>query len=93
MKMLERQRVQQAAADAAKKLEGATKEAEKTARLAAAQVAHEEVQVSLSGSTSHGGLVGPLPADLRRQTQARKRIHTRKRIHMHPLACLRPRLS
>ena len=41
-KILERQRVQQAAADAAKKLEDATKEAEKTARLAAAQVAHED---------------------------------------------------
>jgi len=48
-KIIERQRVQQAAADTAKKLEDATKEAEETARVAAAQAAHEEAQVSLSG--------------------------------------------
>jgi hypothetical protein len=48
-KILERQRVQQAAADTAKKPEDATKEAEETARVAAAQAAHEQAQVSLSG--------------------------------------------
>jgi len=37
--MLERQRVQKEAADAAKKLEDATKEAEETARAAAAAAA------------------------------------------------------
>ena len=55
MKMLERQRVQQAAVDAAKKLADATKESEETATTAAAAAAlsaPEEAQVSLSGSTA-----------------------------------------
>jgi hypothetical protein len=46
------QRVQEAAADAAKKLEDAAKEAEETARVAASQAVPEEAQVSLSGSTA-----------------------------------------
>ena len=45
VKMLERQRVQQAAADAAKKLEDATKKAEETARAAAAQAAPDFYRV------------------------------------------------
>ncbi len=45
MKMLERQRVQKAAADAAKKLEDATKKAEETARAAAAQAAPDFYRV------------------------------------------------
>jgi hypothetical protein len=66
VQMLDRQRVQQAAADAAKKLVDAaalaaerlvdaTKEAEETATVAAAEAAlsaPEEAQVSLSGSTA-----------------------------------------
>ena len=66
VQMLDRQRVQQAAADEAKKLVDAaalaserlvdaTKEAEETATAAAAEAAlspPEEVQVSLSGSTA-----------------------------------------
>jgi len=53
-KIFERQRMQQAAVDAAKKLEDATKEAEETARVAEAQAAPEEAQVL-------SGFVGPLP--------------------------------
>jgi hypothetical protein len=45
-KIFEGQRMQQAAADVAKKLEYATKEAEETARVAAAQSASEEAQVA-----------------------------------------------
>ena len=55
VQMLHRQRVQQAAADEAKKLVDATKEAEETATaaaVAAALSAPEEAQVSLSGSTA-----------------------------------------
>ena len=64
--MFERQRVHQAAADAAKKLEDASKEAEETARVAAAQASPEETQVSLGGSTSAVAFNGrPLPAALR----------------------------
>jgi hypothetical protein len=55
----QRQRMQQAAAEAAKKLGDATKEAEATARVAAAQAAHEEAQVSLSGSTTAAALSVP----------------------------------
>jgi hypothetical protein len=68
VKVLERQRVQKAetdaiavadaAADVAKKLADATKEAEETATGAAAaagQSAPEESQFSLSGSTAVGG--------------------------------------
>ena len=57
-KIFERQRMQQAAEDAAKKLEDASKEAEETAR-EAAQAAHEETQVSLSGSTAAAALSVP----------------------------------
>jgi len=49
--------VQKAAADAVKKLEDATTEAEETARVAAAQAAPEEAQVSLSGSTATAALL------------------------------------
>ena len=48
--------MQKAAADAVKKLEDATTEAEETARAAAAQAAPEEAQVSLSGSTATAAL-------------------------------------
>ena len=58
-KIIERQRVQQAAADTAKKLEDATKEAEETARVAAAQAAHEEALLSLSGSTAAAAVSVP----------------------------------
>jgi hypothetical protein len=51
VKLLDRQRVQKAAVDAAKKLEDATKEAGETARALAAQADPEEVQVRLSGWT------------------------------------------
>ena len=52
MKLLDRQRVQKAAVDAAKKLEDATKEAGETARASAAQAEPEEAQVRLSGWTA-----------------------------------------
>ena len=55
VQMLDHQKVQQAAADEAKKLVDATKEAEETATAAAAAAAlspPEEAQVSLSGSTA-----------------------------------------
>ena len=57
--MFERQRVHQAAADAANKLEDASKEAEETARVAAAQAAHEEALLSLSGSTAAAAVSVP----------------------------------
>ena len=53
--MFERQRVHQAAADAAKKLEDASKEAEETARVAAAQAE----QCFLSGSTAAAAVSVP----------------------------------
>ena len=53
--LLDRQRVQKAAVDAAMKVE----EAEETARAAAAQAAPEEAQVSLSGSTAAAALSVP----------------------------------
>jgi hypothetical protein len=59
VKQLDRQRVQKATVDAAKKLEDATKEAEETARAAVAQAAPEEAQVSLSGSTAAAALSVP----------------------------------
>jgi hypothetical protein len=49
--MLERQRVQQAAADTVKKLEDTKKEAEETARAEAALATSEEAHVSLNVST------------------------------------------
>jgi len=51
------------AADAAKKLEDATKEVEETARAAAAHVRRSTGQPERLDL--HGGLVGPLPAALR----------------------------
>jgi hypothetical protein len=63
VKMLERQRLQKAAADAAKKLEDATKEAEEIARAAAAHARRSTGQSERLDR--HGGLVGPLPAALR----------------------------